>query len=169
MVIRVVFMAVFALSILLGAVPGGAQEATPAPAAVDLPAWVQTWISTQEEEDLLGFADLYTPDATYEVLGDAAIVHDKISIREIAGFHAADTNDLTIAPTAFYAGEGWAVLEYTMGWVTSTPAKLPVTDLRASTVLIVNDEGLITRSSDYYDGLAVSDQLGYVPYGGRRS
>ena len=56
MVIRVVFMAVFALSILLGAVPVRAQEATPAPAAVDLPAWVQTWISTQEEEDLLGFA-----------------------------------------------------------------------------------------------------------------
>jgi hypothetical protein len=158
----------FVLALLSAFVrPVQGQEATPA--AIDLPAWVQTWISTQEAEDLSGFADLYTPNATYEVLGDAARVHDKISIREVAGFHAADTNDLVIVPNAFYAGDGWAILEYTMGWVTSNSAKTSVTDVPVATVFLLNDEGLITRSSDYYDGLVVSDQLGYIPSGGRRS
>ncbi|MFT4038340.1 MAG: hypothetical protein QM692_09190 [Thermomicrobiales bacterium] len=168
MVARVLLMAVFAVSLLLGVAPARAQEATPG-AALDLPEWVQAWITTQEEEDLFGFTDLYTGDATYEVLGDAAMVYDKISIREVAGFHAADTNDFTISPTAFYAGDGWAILEYTMGWVTSNAAKTPVTDIRAATVFILNDEGLITRSSDYYDGYAVSEDLGYEQFAGRRS
>lgn len=169
MVARVVLMAVFALSLLVGVTPGHAQEATPAPAALDLPAWVQAWITTQEEEDLFGFTDLYTGKATYEVLGDGAKVYDKISIREVSGFHAADTQDFTIAPTAFYEGEGWAMLEYTMGWVTSPPANVPVTGIRVATVFILDDEGLITRSSDYYDGLEVSDQLGHIPSAGHRN
>ena len=134
MVVRVVFMAVFALTLLLGAVPVRAQEATPAPAALDLPAWVQTWISTQETENILDFAALYTNDATYEVLGDGIKVHDKFSIKEIAAMLAGNGNDFDIVPTAFYAGDGWAVLEYTMGWVNSDLSKRRVSDVRVATV-----------------------------------
>ena len=119
MVSRVV-LTVVAFMLLLGAVPARAQEATPGAGALDLPIRIQTWISTQEDEDIHGFAALYTHDATYEVLGDGIMVHDKFSIKEIAGMLAANGNEFEIVPTAFYAGDGWAILEYTMGWVNFT-------------------------------------------------
>ena len=162
MVSRVVLTVVFTIIVLLGAVPVRAQEATPGAAALDLPEWVQTWISTQEDEDIHGFAALYTPDATYEVLGDGIMVHDKFSIKEIAGMLAANGKEFTIVPTAFYAGDGWAVLEYTMGWVNVAVTPTQVRDVRTATIFLLNEDGLITRSSDYFDGLTVSEQSGFV-------
>ena len=162
MVLRVLLSVVFAFMLLSGAVPTLAQEATPGAVALDLPDWVQTWISTQEDEDIHEFAALYTPDATYEVLGDGIRVHDKFSIKEIAGMLAANGNDLEIVPTAFYAGDGWAVLEYTMGWINFTVEETQVRDVRTATIFLLNEEGLITRSSDYFDGLTVSEQSGFM-------
>ncbi len=161
MVARVVFTAVLVLTLLLRVVPALAQEAPPA-VVPNLPAWLQTWISTQETEAVLDFAALYTSDATYEVLGDGIKVHDTFSIKEIAAMLAGNGNEFDIEPTAFYAGDGWAVLEYTMGWVNSDVSKRQVSDVRVATVFILNDEGLITRSSDYFDGLTVSEQSGYT-------
>ena len=153
------FAFVLALFAVFGR-PVRAQEATPA--ALDLPEWVQTWISTQETEDVLDFAALYTNDATYEVLGDGIKVYDKFSIKEIAAMLAANGNETDIVPTAFYAGDGWAVLEYSMGWVNSDVSKRRVRDVRVATVFILNEDDLITRSSDYFDGLTVSEQSGYM-------
>lgn len=162
MVSRVVLTIVFAFVLLLSAVSAQSQAATPGAGALDLPDWVQTWISTQEDEDIHEFATLYTPDATYEVLGDGIMVHDKFSIREIAGMLAANGNEFDIVPTAFYAGDGWAVLEYTMGWVNATVNESQVRDVRTATIFILNENGLITRSSDYFDGLTVSEQSGFM-------
>jgi hypothetical protein len=159
---RVVRTVVFTVMLLLGVVPARAQEATPGTGALDLPDWVQTWISMQEDEDIHGFAALYTPDATYEVLGDGIMVHDLFSIKEIAGMLAANGNEFDIVPTAFYAGDGWAVLEYSMGWDNVTVDKTQVRDVRTATIFLLNEEGLITRSSDYFDGLTVSEQSGYM-------
>lgn len=38
-------------------------------------------------------------------LWDAARVHDKLSIREVAGFRAADANGFTNVPTLIYTGD----------------------------------------------------------------
>lgn len=162
--LRALLTVVLALTLLLGAVPASsrAQEATPEVAALDLPDWVQTWIRTQEDEDIHGFADLYTPDATYEVLGNGIMVHDIFSIREIAGMFAANGKAFDIVPTAFYAGDGWAILEYTMGWNNFTVEETQVRDVRTATIFLLNEEGRITRSSDYFDGLTVSEQSGYM-------
>lgn len=138
--------------------PIRAQEATPA--ALELPAWVQTWITTQETEDIHGFTDLYTHDATYEILGDHVAVHDSLSIREIAGMSAAAVKDFDIMPTAFHAGEDWAALEYTMSYTAMLQGGKPVRDVRVVTVFDLDDAGLITRSTDYFDSMAIETQLG---------
>lgn len=138
--------------------PARAQESTPV--AVELPAWVETWISTQETEDIHGFTDLYTHDATYEILGDNIAVHDSLSIREVAGMSVAALKDLDLVPTAFHAGDNWAVLEYTMSFAAMLDGGKQVSDVRVVTVFDLDDEGLITRSTDYFDSMAIQTQLG---------
>ena len=158
---RVLLTLIVALTLLLGASPAStqAQDATPE-ATLDLPAWVQTWIATQETEDIHAFTDLYTHDATYEIIGDNVAVHDSLSIREVAGMSAAAVKDLDLVPTTFHAGEDWAVLEYTMSFSAMLAGGKPVRDVRVVTVFDLDDAGLITRSTDYFNDLAIQTQLG---------
>lgn len=144
----------------------GAQEATPA-AALTLPTWAETWITSQEAEDITAFADLYAPDATYEVVGSDIAVHDVLSIREVLGMFAVHQDDVQITPLAFYEGDGWAVLEWTISATeVLSPddefTDLPMTDIRTATIFELGEDGLIQRSTDYPDGLTAAIQLGHV-------
>lgn len=140
--------------------PVQGQEATSAP--VDLPAWAQTWISTQETADIHAFPDLYSHDETYEILGDNVAVHDSFSIREVAGMSAAALKDLDIVPTAFHGGDDWAVFEYTMSFTAMLAGGKTVRDVRVVTDFDLDDVGLITRSTDYFDSMAIQTQLGMM-------
>jgi len=132
-----------------------------------LPAWVETWITTQEREDPRAFAALYAFDATYEDVAADIAVHDSLSIGEVMGTYAAHQDDVQITPRAFYEGDGWAVLEYTISATEILSPDLEITqrrmtDIRVATVFELGDDGLIQRSTDYPDGFEAALLLGHA-------
>jgi outer membrane protein assembly factor BamB len=129
-------------------------------ASVTLPAWAEAWLNAFVVEDPHAFAGLYTNDATYEeATAGGFSVHDRFSIVEVASMIMAGQNDHRFTPTAFFAGDGWAILEYEWSF-TDAFTDQPVSGIRTVTVFALNDDGLIERSTDYYDVLAVETQLG---------
>lgn len=164
--IRLLFCAVIVLLSRGTQLVVGAQEATPA-ATLALPAWVETWITAQETEDINAFAALYAFDATYEDVAGDVFMRSKLSIKEMMGIYAAHQDDVQIEPMAFYEGDGWAVLEWTISATEILSpdgelTRLPMTDIRVATVFELGEDGLIQRSSDYPDGLEAAIQLGHV-------
>jgi steroid delta-isomerase-like uncharacterized protein len=140
-----------------------AQPATPAASPVTVSPLVQAWMNAYSSQDSDAYAALYTPDGIYEDVpsGQAAQGHEAIA--ELATGYFETQKDFVFEPLAFFQGDGWAVLE-TNTSATDTESGQRVTGVRFATVFEL-DNGLIRRSSDYYDLVGVFEQLGLLEMG----
>ena len=140
-----------------------AQAGTPTASPVTVPSLVQAWMNAYTSQDPDAYAALYTPDGIYEDVpsGQAAQGHEAIA--ELATYYFESQHDFVFEPLAFFQGDGWAVLE-TNTSATDAESGQRVTGVRIATVFEL-DNGLIRRSSDYYDLAGVFEQLGLLEMG----
>jgi steroid delta-isomerase-like uncharacterized protein len=140
-----------------------AQPATPAASPVAVSPLVQAWMTAYSSQDSDAFAALYTPDGIYEDVpsGQAAQGHEAIA--ELAASYFESQDDFVFEPLAFFQGDGWALLEVNTS-ATDAESGQRVTGVRIATVFEL-DDGLIRRSSDYYDLAGVFEQLGLLEMG----
>jgi uncharacterized protein (TIGR02246 family) len=139
----------------------GAQEAATPTSAVALPPLFQAWLDTYEVEDAAGFAALYTPDGIYEDVPSGSPARGREEIEAAAASYFEYQDEYQFVPTAFFLGDDWAMMELLLS-ATDAESGIRVENVRVATVFELQD-GLIRRSSDYYDGLTVMEQLGLLP------
>jgi len=129
-----------------------------------LPQVLRDWVDAQNEHDSAKHVSLYTPDGVLEDVanGFAARGHDEIA----AFLGKADTGlgDVVVDVTSVAIAGATAAIEYSFsatntGLIPIPGAKGKRFTSRAVTFFELKD-GLIVRSSDYYDTGAVIDQLG---------
>ena len=128
------------------------------------PQVLRDWVDAQNEHDSARHSSLYTPDGILEDVanGFAARGHDEIG----AFLCKADAGlgDVDVVVTSATVAGATAAIEYTFsatntGLIPIPGAKGKRFASRAVTFFELKD-GLIARSSDYYDTGAVIDQLG---------
>jgi steroid delta-isomerase-like uncharacterized protein len=155
-------VAVFAavLMIILGR-SATAQPATPAASPVAVPALFQAWLNAYIDEDPDAFAALYTPDGIYEDVPSGQAVQGREAIAALAADFMLYQDNYAFAPSAFFQGDDWAVLEVNSS-ATDAETGQPIFGVRIATVFEL-DDGQIRRSSDYYDVAGILAQLGLLP------
>jgi steroid delta-isomerase-like uncharacterized protein len=138
-----------------------AQPATPTTSSVSVSPLVQAWMDAYTSQDPDAYAALYTSDGIYEDVpsGQAAQGHEAIA-ELVAGYFETQA-DFVFEPLAFFQGEGWAFLE-TNTSATDLDTGQRIAGVRIATVFEL-DNGLIHRSSDYYDVAGILAQLGLLP------
>ena len=128
------------------------------------PQVLRDWVDAQNEHDSAKHASLYTPDGILEDVanGFAARGHDEITA--FLGKADAGLGDVVVDVTSVAIAGATAAIEYMFsatntGLIPIPGAKGKRFTSRAVTVFELKD-GLIARSSDYYDTGEVIDQLG---------
>jgi steroid delta-isomerase-like uncharacterized protein len=140
-----------------------AQPATPAASPVAVSPLVQAWMTAYSSQDSDAFAALYTPDGIYEDVPSGQAVQGREAIAALATGYFESQDDFVFEPLAFFQGDGWALLEVNTS-ATDAESGQRVTGVRIATVFEL-DDGLIRRSSDYYDLAGVFEQLGLLEMG----
>ena len=129
-----------------------------------LPQVLRDWVDAQNEHDSAKHASLYASDGILEDVanGFSASGHDEIAA--FLGKADAGLGDVNVDVTSVTVASATAAIEYTFsatntGLIPIPGAKGKRFTSRAVTVFELKN-GLIARSSDYYDTGAVIDQLG---------
>jgi steroid delta-isomerase-like uncharacterized protein len=143
-----------------------AQPATPAASPVAVAPLVQAWMNAYSNQDPDAFAALYTPDGIYEDVPSGQTAQGHEAIADLAASYFASQDDFVFEPLAFFQGDDWALLEVNTS-ATDAESGQRVTGVRIATVFEL-DDGLIRRSSDYYDLAGVFEQLGLLEMGEAR-
>jgi steroid delta-isomerase-like uncharacterized protein len=138
-----------------------AQPATPAVSSVTVSPLIQAWMNAYSSQDPDAYAALYTPDGIYEDVPSGQAAQGREAIAELVAGYFATQADFVFEPVAFFQGDGWALLE-TDTSATDLETGKRITGIRFATVFEL-DDGLIRRSSDYYDLVGVFEQLGLLP------
>jgi steroid delta-isomerase-like uncharacterized protein len=137
------------------------QPATPAASPVAVPALFQAWLNAYIDEDPDAFAALYTSDGIYEDVPSGQAVQGREAIAALAADFMLYQDNYAFAPSAFFQGDDWAVLEVNSS-ATDAETGQPIFGVRIATVFEL-DDGQIRRSSDYYDVAGILAQLGLLP------
>jgi steroid delta-isomerase-like uncharacterized protein len=142
--IRTVLGCVLTLTLMTGASSAFAQEATPTASTSITQAYGDAWSSGDAAE----VGALYTEDAVRDDVPTGTISDGRAAIEQLAEALFASDDDVRLEVTDGFAGETWAVVEWTFSGV--HPATGREVTFRGTSVLELKD-GLISEERDYYD------------------
>lgn len=142
--IRAALGGVLALMLLTGTPAALAQDATPAASASIMQAYGDAWSSGDAAE----VGALYTEDAVRDDVPTGMSSDGRAAIEQLAEALFASDDDVRLEVTDGFAGENWAVVEWTFSGV--HPATGREVTFRGASVLELTD-GLISEERDYYD------------------
>ncbi|MDQ2653643.1 MAG: ester cyclase, partial [Chloroflexota bacterium] len=142
--IRLALGATLALVLLTSSGAALAQDATPAASSSILQAYGDAWSSG----DAAAVGALYTEDAVRDDVPTATVSDGRAAIEKLADALFASDDDVRLEVTDGFAGESWAVVEWTFTGV--HPATGRDVTFRGASVLELTD-GLISEERDYYD------------------
>jgi steroid delta-isomerase-like uncharacterized protein len=145
-----------------------AQEATPQ--LEELPAISVTFSKAWSSGDPEQLAAIYAENALFEevVLG-GAVTHSRDELRVYAAAVYAAFPNFTATPVSAFVSDNRAVVEWNLtGTYSGQFGPLPPgtgqqVDVRVASVLVLTDDGLIQRDSEYWDFATVLTQLGVMP------
>lgn len=142
--IRAALGCALALMLMIGAPTALAQDATPAASSSILQAYGDAWSSG----DAATVGALYTEDATRDDVPTGMVSEGRDAIEKLADALFTSDDDVRLEVTDGFAGESWAVVEWTFSGV--HPATGREVTFRGASVLELTD-GLISEERDYYD------------------
>lgn len=142
--IRTALGCVLALMLMTGASGALAQDATPAASPSILEAYGDAWSSG----DAAAVGALYTEDAVRDDVPTGMVSDGRDAIEKLADALFATDDDVRLEVTDGFAGESWAVVEWTFSGI--HPATGREVTFRGASVLELTD-GLISEERDYYD------------------
>ena len=129
-----------------------------------LPQVLRDWVDAQNEHDSAKHASLYTSDGILEDVANGFTARGHDEIAAFLGKADAGLGDVVVDVTSIAIAVETAAIEYMFSATNTGLIPIPGArgkrfTSRAVTVFEVKD-GLIARSSDYYDTGAVIGQLG---------
>jgi steroid delta-isomerase-like uncharacterized protein len=129
-----------------------------------LPQVLRDWVDAQNEHNSAKHASLYTSDGILEDVANGFAARGHAEIATFLGKADSGLGDVEVDVTGVAVAGDAAAIEYTFaatntGLIPIPGAKGKRFTSRAVTFFELRD-GLIARSSDYYDTGAVIDQLG---------
>jgi steroid delta-isomerase-like uncharacterized protein len=142
--IRAALGCVLALILMTGAPAALAQDATPAASSSILQAYGDAWSSG----DAATVGALYTEDAVRDDVPTGMVSEGRAAIEKLADALFTSDDDVRLEVTDGFAGESWAVVEWT--FVGVHPATGREVTFRGASGLELTD-GLISEERDYYD------------------
>lgn len=142
--IRMALGSFLSLVLLTGTGAALAQDATPASGQSILQTYGDAWSSG----DAAQVGALYTEDAVRDDVPTAMVTDGRAAIEKLADALFASDDDVRLEVTDGFAGETWAVVEWTFSGV--HPATGREVTFRGASVLELKD-GLISEERDYYD------------------
>ena len=142
--IRATLGCVLTLMLMTGSPAALAQDATPAASPSILEAYGDAWSSG----DAAAVGALYTENAVRDDVPTGMVSDGRDAIEKLADALFATDDDVRLEVTDGFAGESWAVVEWTFSGV--HPATGREVTFRGASVLELTD-GLISEERDYYD------------------
>lgn len=142
--IRAALGGILALMLMIGVPAVLAQEATPDASSAILQTYGEAWSSGDAAE----VGALYTEDATRDDVPTGMVSDGRAAIEELADALFASDDDVRLEVTGGFAGESWAVVEWTFSG--THPATGREVTFRGASVLELTG-GLISEERDYYD------------------
>lgn len=142
--IRAALGCILTLILMSGASAGLAQDATPAAGSSILQTYGDAWSSGDAAE----VGALYTEDAVRDDVPTGMTSDGRAAIEALATALFATDDDVRLEVTDGFAGDNWAVVEWTFSGV--HPATGREVTFRGASVLELTD-GLISEERNYYD------------------